>query len=68
MGVWLTIKELPIIFIIKYCKVIEIFIATYVIFFMLLNFLNMFFKAISPKLGEYVEEEEELIGGTLYSK
>ena len=52
----------------KFLGDVEIFIATYVIFFMLLNFLNMFFKAISPKLGEYVEEEEELIGGTLYSK
>ena len=52
----------------KFLGDVEIFIATYVIFFMLLNFLNMFFKAISSKLGEYVEEEEELIGGTLYSK
>ncbi|MGU8571672.1 TDT family transporter [Clostridium perfringens] len=52
----------------KFLGDVEIFIATYVIFFMLLNFLNMFFKSISPKLGEYVEEEEELIGGTLYSK
>ncbi|MDZ5255163.1 TDT family transporter [Clostridium sp. LIBA-8841] len=52
----------------KFLGDVEIFIATYVIFFMLLNFLNMFFKAINPKLGEYVEEEEELIGGALYSK
>ncbi|WGX76770.1 TDT family transporter [Paraclostridium bifermentans] len=46
---------------------IEIFIATYVVFFILLNFLNMFFKAINPRVGEYLEKEEELIGGTLYS-
>lgn len=47
---------------------VEIFIATYVIFFVLINFLNMFFKAISPALANKVEKEEHLIGGTLYSK
>ncbi|CEQ22982.1 C4-dicarboxylate transporter family protein [[Clostridium] sordellii] len=46
---------------------IEIFIATYVVFFILLNFLNMFFKAINPKVGDYLEKEEKLIGGTIYS-
>ncbi|WP_024614244.1 TDT family transporter [Clostridium sp. Ade.TY] len=47
---------------------IEIFIATYVVLFVLLNFLNMFVKAISPKAYTYIEKEEELIGGSLYSK
>ncbi|WP_300260823.1 TDT family transporter [Clostridium sp.] len=51
----------------KFLGDVEIFIATYVIFFMLLNFLNMFFKAINPKF-EKVVEKEEIIGGTLYSK
>lgn len=46
---------------------IEIFIASYVVFFILLNFINMFLKAINPKLGYYVEKEEKLIGGSIYS-
>ena len=46
---------------------IEIFIASYVVFFILLNFINMFFKAINPKLGYYIEKEEKLIGGSIYS-
>ncbi|MDU1538618.1 MAG: TDT family transporter [Paeniclostridium sordellii] len=46
---------------------IEIFIATYVVFFVLLNFINLFFKAINPKFGAYLEKEEKLIGGTIYS-
>jgi exfoliative toxin A/B len=46
---------------------IEIFIATYVVFFILLNFLNMFFKAINPRVGEYLEKEEKIIGGAIYS-
>ncbi|MEG2985875.1 MAG: C4-dicarboxylate ABC transporter, partial [Peptostreptococcaceae bacterium] len=47
---------------------IEIFIATYVVFFILLNFINMFFKAINPKVGTYLEKEEKLIGGVIYSR
>ena len=47
---------------------IEIFIATYVVLFVLLNFLNMFIKAINPRVGKYIEKEEEIISGTLYSK
>lgn len=46
---------------------IEIFIATYVVFFILLNFITMFVKAINPRLGRKLEEEEELLGGTIYS-
>lgn len=52
----------------KFFGDVEIFVATYVIFFILLNFLNMFFKAINPRFGKHLEEEEELISGTLYSK
>ncbi len=44
---------------------IEIFIATYVVLFILLNFINMFIKAINPKLGEELEEEEEIIKGSI---
>ncbi len=44
---------------------IEIFIATYVVFFILINFLNMFAKAINPKLGRFFEKEENLIEGSL---
>ncbi len=47
---------------------IEIFIATYVVLFILLNFLNMFIKAINPRAGKYIEKEEQIIGGSLYSK
>ena len=46
---------------------IEIFIAPYVVFFILLNFINMFLKAINPKLGYYIEKEEKLIAGSIYS-
>lgn len=46
---------------------IEIFIASYVVFFILLNFINMFVKAINPRLGYYLEKEEKIIGGTIYS-
>lgn len=46
---------------------IEIFIASYVVFFILLNFINMFFKAIDPKVGAYIEQEERLVGGAIYS-
>lgn len=46
---------------------IEIFIATYVIFFILLNFINMFFKAISPSFGKYLEEEEHALAGAIYA-
>lgn len=45
----------------------EIFIATYVVFFVLLNFLNLFVKAISPKAASRLKKEEEIIAGTLYS-
>lgn len=41
---------------------IEIFIATYVVFFISLNFINMFIKAINPKLAEELEEEEVIKG------
>ena len=44
---------------------IEIFIATYVVFFILLNFINMFIKAINPKLAKEIEEEEEVIKGSI---
>ena len=47
---------------------IEIFIATYVVLFILINFLTLFVKAINPRLGDYMEKEEEIIGGTLYAK
>lgn len=47
---------------------IEIFIASYVVFFILLNFINMFVKAINPRAEEKMEEEEEILGGALYSK
>lgn len=47
---------------------VEIFIATYVIFFILLNFINMFVKAISPKAAEELEEEEKIIAGTMVSE
>ena len=47
---------------------IEIFIATYVIFFILLNFINMFIKAINPRLGEIIETEEKALGGAIYSE
>lgn len=47
---------------------IEIFIATYVVFFVLLNFINLFVKSISLKAGNFIEKEEELIAGSLYSK
>ena len=46
---------------------IEIFIATYVVFFVLINFINMFFKAINPRFGAYLEKEEQLLGGAVYS-
>lgn len=46
---------------------IEIFIATYVIFFILLNFINMFFKALNPIFGAYLEKEQHLIGGSIYA-
>ncbi len=52
----------------KFLGDIEIFISTYVVLFVLLNFLNMFVKAISPKAYTYIEKEEELIGNSLYSK
>ena len=44
---------------------IEIFIATYVVFFILLHFINMFIKAINPKLAKEIEEEEEVIKGSI---
>lgn len=44
---------------------VEIFIATYVVFFILVNFLNIFAKAINPKLGRFLEKEEKLIEGSL---
>lgn len=47
---------------------IEIFIATCVIFFILLNFINMFIKAINPRLGEELEKEEKILGGAVYSE
>lgn len=46
---------------------VEIFIATYVVLFILLNFINMFVKAIAPEAGEKLEEEEKLLGGAIYS-
>lgn len=46
---------------------IEIFIASYVVFFVLLNLLNMFIKAINPRAGRELEEEEKLLGGAIYS-
>lgn len=39
---------------------IEIFIATYVVFFILLNFINMFIKAINSKAGKLVEDQEKI--------
>lgn len=45
---------------------IQIFIATYVVFFILLNFINMFFKAINPKLGFFLENKEKILGGAIY--
>ena len=47
---------------------VEIFIATYVVFFILLNFINMFLKAINPKLEKFVENEEQILTGSLCSK
>ena len=47
---------------------IEIFIASYVVFFILLNFINMFIKAINPRVGKELEKEEKLLGGAMYSK
>ncbi|MDO5519109.1 MAG: TDT family transporter [bacterium] len=47
---------------------IEIFIATYVIFFVLLNFINLFLVAINPRLGKEIEEEEEKLGSVIYSE
>lgn len=64
-------KSMEYIFLTKIFKLlgdIEIFIATYVIFFILLNFINMFIKAINPKLGYYFEKEEKIIGGAIYSQ
>ena len=46
---------------------IEIFIATYVVFFILLNFINMFFTAINPRVGKYLEQEEQLLAGAIYA-
>lgn len=46
---------------------IEIFIASYVVFFILLNFINIFLKALNPKVGQYIIEEEKIIGGVIYS-
>lgn len=47
---------------------IEIFIASYVVFFVLLNFLNLFVRAISLKAGEFIVKEEKLIGETLFEE
>lgn len=47
---------------------VEIFVATYVVFFILLNFINMFLKAINPRLEEFVEKEGQILGGAIYSK
>ncbi|WP_312288017.1 hypothetical protein [Terrisporobacter sp.] len=44
----------------------EIFIATYVVFFVLLNFINMFIKAINSKVGKFIEDEEKIIGKVIY--
>ena len=44
---------------------VEIFIASYVVLFILINFLNMFAKAINPKFGRLLEKEEKIIEGTL---
>ena len=44
-----------------------IFIATYVVFFILLNFINMFFTAINPRVGKYLEQEEQLLAGAIYA-
>lgn len=41
---------------------IEIFIATYVVLFILLNFINMFIKAINPRIAEELKEEEIIKG------
>lgn len=46
---------------------IEIFIATYVVFFILLNFINMFFKALNPRIGQYLEVEEQILAGAVYA-
>lgn len=45
---------------------VEIFIATYVVFFVLLNFINMFIKAINSKVGKFIENEEKIIGKAIY--
>lgn len=47
---------------------IEIFIASYVVFFVLLNFLNLFVKAINVRAGEFLVREEKLIGETLFEE
>ena len=39
----------------------EIFIATYVIFFILLNFVNMFIKAMNPRIAEELVEDENIL-------
>ncbi|WP_309165147.1 TDT family transporter [Terrisporobacter mayombei] len=46
---------------------VEIFIATYVVFFILLNFINMFIKAINPKVGKFIEDEEKILGKAIYN-
>lgn len=47
---------------------IEIFIASYVVFFVLLNFLNLFVKAINTRAGEFIVKEEKLIAETLHEE
>lgn len=47
---------------------VEIFIASYVVFFVLLNFLNLFVRAINVRAGEFIVREEKLIAETLYEE
>lgn len=47
---------------------IEIFIASYVVFFVLLNFLNLFVKAINTRAGEFIVKEEKMIAETLHEE
>lgn len=63
-----SLGSMDLSYIFKLMGDVEIFIATYVVFFILINFLNMFVKAINPRLEKELEKDEELIAGSLYSK